>query len=116
MFKKIKSIKNFKVIFYFIFIIIFFVCLFFIFQWNKKYVDKQEINLIQQSVKKAVINCYAIEGVYPQDLEYIEKNYGVNIDYDKYVVDYQIFAPNVLPTIEVAPKGRWTLSEGEEND
>lgn len=93
-------------------LIIFIFILFNVLNWNKNYADEQEIILIEQSVKKAVVNCYALEGVYPQNLDYIEKNYGVSYNHDKYYVDYQIFAPNVFPNIEVAPKGRWTLTGG----
>lgn len=112
MFQKSKKKSYIRSIIYAVLIIIFLHILFFAINWDKDYIDNQEISLIEQSIKKAVINCYAIEGVYPQDIEYIEKNYGVSINHDKYVVDYQIFAPNILPDIEVVPKGKWYLDNG----
>lgn len=36
--------------------------------------------LVEQAVWRATVNCYAIEGNYPPNLEYLEENYGLIID------------------------------------
>lgn len=56
------------------------------------------------SIQRASILCYATEGYYPPTLDYIEKHYGVQIDYTHYAVRYEIFASNVIPTIRVMPR------------
>ena len=43
----------------------------------------------------------AIEGRYPPSVEYLEENYGVQIDHDKYNVFYDGFASNIMPEITV---------------
>ena len=59
----------------------------------------------QETLKKAIarasVQCYAIEGRYPPSVEYLEENYGVQIDHDKYNVFYDGFASNIMPEITV---------------
>ncbi len=59
---------------------------------------------VEDTIKKAVINCYAIEGAYPATLEYIEEHYGLIVDRERYDVFYEIFADNIMPEIAVIPK------------
>ncbi|MDO5015011.1 MAG: hypothetical protein Q4E28_03565 [Clostridia bacterium] len=60
--------------------------------------------ILEQSINKAVVTCYASEGRYPDTLEYIEKNYHVKVDRSKYDVEYNIFASNIYPDITVTEK------------
>ncbi|WP_283607395.1 hypothetical protein [Faecalispora anaeroviscerum] len=62
-------------------------------------------SLLLQKIDRAVINCYAIEGTYPPSFEYLEENYGVQVDDQKYYVDYQIFASNIKPEIRLVERG-----------
>lgn len=59
------------------------------------------IRVLEESIRRAAVTCYAIEGSYPSDISYIEENYGVHIDRSKYAVYYVIFASNLLPDISV---------------
>lgn len=59
----------------------------------------------QQAIQRAAVLCYASEGFYPPTLAYIEENYGVQIDYDTYVVAYDIFASNIMPSVRVVARG-----------
>lgn len=52
---------------------------------------------------RASVQCYAIEGRYPPSVEYLEENYGVRIDRDRYNVFYNGFASNVMPEIVINP-------------
>lgn len=65
----------------------------------------EQLSVTQQSVQKAIVNCYAIEGTYPPDIPYLEEHYGLTIDRSKYVVNYQILGSNVMPYAEVVLKG-----------
>ena len=40
----------------------------------------------------------------PATLTYLEENYGVEVDSDRYVVFYDSFADNVLPSIRVVER------------
>ncbi len=57
--------------------------------------------LARESLYKAVMTCYAIEGSYPPSYEYIKENYGTGIDEDRYKVEYFIFASNIMPDITI---------------
>lgn len=59
------------------------------------------LRLLEESVQRAAIKCYAIEGSYPESIAYIEEHYGVVIDRTRYAVHYEIFASNLLPDITV---------------
>lgn len=59
---------------------------------------------LQQSVIDCAMQCFAIEGAYPQTLQHLEDDYGLAVDHDGYTVHYEAFASNVLPTVVVVPK------------
>ena len=62
---------------------------------------EEEKRLVEESIRRAVVTCYAVEGYYPPNLVYIKENYHVRIDEDKFFVDYRIFASNFMPDITV---------------
>lgn len=66
-------------------------------------VDENEVKALKNAIDKAITTCYAIEGTYPESIEYIEENYGVVIERDKYAVVYDILGPNIKPNVVVAP-------------
>ena len=67
--------------------------------------EAEEAALLESALQRAVVTCYAVEGRYPPSLDYIYENYGVSVDTDRYVIYYDIFASNVMPTIVVTPIG-----------
>lgn len=62
---------------------------------------KQELELTKQAIHKSLIQCYAIEGIYPASLSYLEDNYYLTIDTDNYYVVYNSFSSNLMPEIDV---------------
>ncbi len=60
-----------------------------------------DIEMLSAALENAVVTCYAIEGAYPENLEYIEKHYGVIIDKDRYFVDYNVQFANLKPSIAI---------------
>lgn len=63
--------------------------------------DEKGAAVLEQAVRRAVVQCYAIEGMYPPDVDYLKAHYGIHYDTEKYVVHYEVFAGNVLPDITV---------------
>ncbi len=59
---------------------------------------------LRESIMNAAKQCCAIEGSYPNSLEHLERYYGVSINHDDYVVSYESFADNVMPTVVVTPR------------
>lgn len=60
---------------------------------------------LEESLRRAVVACYATEGFYPPDLAYLEENYGVQVNHDRYFVDYILVADNLMPDFTVITEG-----------
>lgn len=69
--------------------------------------SEESVQVVESNIRKAAISCYAIEGAYPQTMDYLEDHYGLQFDHDKYVVEYDIIGSNVMPWIAVAEKGSY---------
>lgn len=65
---------------------------------------KEQLNSARKAVTRAVVQCYAIEGQYPPDINYLREHYGLTVDETRYIVDYQVFASNIMPVILVLPR------------
>ena len=65
----------------------------------------QESQLVYDAVKNAALTCYAVEGTYPETLDYLRENYSLAYNTDRFVVDYEAFASNVMPIINVWERG-----------
>lgn len=56
---------------------------------------------LEDAVRQAAVACYAAEGIYPPDLEYLEEHYGIQVDRNHYTVMYDVFASNLMPDVTV---------------
>jgi hypothetical protein len=65
----------------------------------------KETELVRAAVRDAVLTCYAVEGFYPETLDYLKQNYGLRFNEDQYFVYYDAFASNIMPGIQVTEKG-----------
>jgi hypothetical protein len=63
------------------------------------------VELTYESLRRAAVQCYALEGVYPTDLDYLKTHYGLRPDERKYAVYYEYIASNLMPDITVLPRG-----------
>ena len=65
--------------------------------------DRQATRL-EDIIKKAAVQCYALEGAYPEDIYYL-KNYGIIFDEDRYYYRYEFNGiSNYMPNIYVIPR------------
>jgi hypothetical protein len=53
------------------------------------------------AIERAVSQCYALEGAYPPDLQYLVDNYGLILDEQSFVYLYEIVAGNIHPIVGV---------------
>ena len=60
--------------------------------------------LLETAVRKTAATCYAAEGFYPPSLSYMEEHYGLQIDESRYLVSYDVFAENLMPSVTVREK------------
>lgn len=63
--------------------------------------EMEQKQSLTQSIQRGISHCYATEGHYPQDLEYLQKTYGIQYDEDKYFVDYQVRGSNIMPDVTI---------------
>lgn len=63
--------------------------------------DKRGLSALKTNIENGITMCYAVEGVYPESIEYLCEHYGLIYDRDKYFVDYERFASNIRPTVMV---------------
>lgn len=56
---------------------------------------------VEEIVNRYVVQCYASEGGYPPDLEYLSENYGLILNEDSYFYFYSVHGANLAPEIRV---------------
>ncbi|MCI8468907.1 MAG: hypothetical protein HFJ75_05400 [Eggerthellaceae bacterium] len=59
---------------------------------------------VRDAVLDSAMQCCAIEGSYPSSLDYLEQEYGLRVNHDDYVITYEAFAGNVMPSVVVVPR------------
>lgn len=65
---------------------------------------EEQLRIAEDNVRKAVVSCYALEGRYPPDIQYLQEQYGLQLNEKKYTVHYEIFAENIMPEITVTER------------
>lgn len=68
-----------------------------------KRTEAEGAQTLRSAIRRACVQCYAIEGRYPPNLSYLTEEYGIQIDEERYDVFYSGFASNVMPDITVIP-------------
>ena len=60
---------------------------------------------LENALIRSITYCYAVEGSYPESLEYLKEHYGITYDEDRFFVDYKIVGANILPDVTIIEKG-----------
>lgn len=63
---------------------------------------EQGTTSIRESILSMAMQCYAIEGSYPSSLSHLEEAYGLTVNHDDYVINYEWFADNIPPSVAVS--------------
>ena len=88
----------------FVTVIIFVIVLSFFYSQIGKVSDEMEesdVKILEDALNNAIVTCYAIEGVYPESIEYIVDKYGVIYDDKKFFISYEKDLVNVKPKVTV---------------
>ena len=64
----------------------------------------ENLRIIENGVRKAATECYAVEGFYPESIEYLKENYSLYIDEKICIVHYSPVSSNIMPDIRVLAK------------
>ena len=66
---------------------------------------REESALVEQAIRSATYVCYAVEGAYPPDIDYLKENYNLSYNEKKFRVTFDSFASNMMPDIYVVERG-----------
>ena len=66
--------------------------------------DERARAAAEDSIRRAMITCYAIEGFYPASVDYLYEHYGVAAD-ERFVVEYEVLGGNIMPQVTVIFRG-----------
>ena len=64
----------------------------------------ENLSIIENGVRRAATECYAVEGFYPEDIEYLKENYSLYVDDNICIVHYSPVSSNIMPDIRVIAK------------
>ncbi len=66
--------------------------------------EREGLRLAEQSIRRAAVSCYAVEGAYPATYDQLKEWSGIQVDEERYAVFYEIFASNIMPDITVVER------------
>ena len=96
--------RNIKRLVTLVVIVLILVAAFFAVRGARVQAREQAVVTVRESVLNAAKQCCAVEGSYPSSLAHLESDYGLVINHDDYVVSYEWFADNVLPSVVVTAR------------
>ncbi len=67
--------------------------------------NTEETRIVKDAVREAVMTCYAVEGAYPDSVDYLREHYRLAYDENRYMVNLNAFATNRAPDIYVVEIG-----------
>ena len=67
---------------------------------GKSSISKQQESL-ESALARDIVQCYAIEGRYPPNIDYLEQHYGLTYDKTTFFVEYMPIASNLYPDVTV---------------
>ncbi len=66
------------------------------------------LQVARQALERTVMQCYALEGAYPPNLDYLVEHYGLVVNEDRYVYLFEPGAANIFPIIKIQDPGSVT--------
>lgn len=61
----------------------------------------EERAALEMALNRSITHCYAIEGHYPESLDYIKENYGLTYDESLFYVVYHPLGENLMPDVTI---------------
>lgn len=63
--------------------------------------QKEQELALSNALEHAVTMCYALEGIYPPDLQYMKEHYGLTYNEERFYVSYRPIASNIRPEYNI---------------
>lgn len=65
--------------------------------------NQETLAATENAIVRSAVQCYALEGQYPTGIKYLEDNYGLALDREKYIYHYESIGANMVPVVKVFP-------------
>ena len=65
---------------------------------------EQGVVSTREAIMNAAKQCCAVEGSYPSSIKHLEEHYGLVVNRDDYIISYEWFADNVMPSVAVTAR------------
>lgn len=66
--------------------------------------ETKQLESLETALERSIAQCYAVEGSYPTDVNYLSSHYGLTYDHEKYIVNYTYYGSNIYPEYVVLHK------------
>lgn len=66
--------------------------------------DAEQAQILEQALTRSITACYALEGTYPPNIDYLVEHYGLTYDSAEYFIDYQYIGSNLRPDVTIIKK------------
>lgn len=66
---------------------------------------EQEKSTLEKALTQTITQCYALEGAYPPDIDYLVAHYGLRYNTDHFFIDYQYIGGNLRPDVTIIERG-----------
>jgi hypothetical protein len=63
--------------------------------------EDESLDAIRTAITRATVQFYALEGRYPPSLDYLIEQFGLQLDQERYLIHFNVFASNIMPQITV---------------
>jgi len=67
----------------------------------RKDIEKRRAASVKEAILNAAFQCYAVEGIYPENLKYLQDYYGLMVNTKLYFISYDCCASNEPPEVMV---------------
>lgn len=64
----------------------------------------QEKTILSNALSCSITQCYALEGFYPPDLDYLCEHYGFTYNTDHFFITYTYIGSNLRPDVTIIEK------------
>ena len=97
----LRRIVGSKALLMFVFVVVLAAAMYFSTAGVSGQVRDNQAQFLSDAVRRSAVQCYVLEGRFPDSLSHLEENYGLIIDRDRYAVYYESMGSNLLPRIQV---------------
>ncbi len=73
--------------------------------------NTEQAEILEQALTRSITACYALEGAYPPDIDYLAEHYGLTYNREKYFIDYQYIGSNLRPDVTIIVKDGYIWSD-----